>query len=247
MKSYIYTGFIISFLLCNSVFSQHKISIEYGVSDISEYTEEFKLNHPEFYEFRKQQKEKEDAISFFLNIDGQKAIFFPNTVNENDDVLTTLLERSGGKHIFYTDLKNKESSEYFEYWKKKFIIESKSDEIAWTITGETKKINDYLCYKATKPIALFIDGYSDNEVVEAYYTEEIPISFGPKNYHGLPGLVLELREGEMSYYVKKINLNSDITVSKPMFKGEKTTPEQFQKEAPAIRQRAKQIIINSRG
>lgn len=52
------------------------------------------------------------------------------------------------------------------------------------IPEETKKINNFICNKATL-------NYRSTKLV-AYYTNEIPISFGPWKFKGLPGLILEI-------------------------------------------------------
>ena len=52
------------------------------------------------------------------------------------------------------------------------------------IKGETKTINGFVCKKATLH-------FRGSDVI-AFYTEEIPISFGPWKFKGLPGLILEL-------------------------------------------------------
>tara|TARA_R110001583_G_scaffold177176_2_gene332200 strand:+ start:21388 stop:22173 length:786 start_codon:yes stop_codon:yes gene_type:complete len=52
------------------------------------------------------------------------------------------------------------------------------------IPEETKKINNFICNKA-------ILNYRGSKLI-AYYTNEIPISFGPWKFKGLPGLILEI-------------------------------------------------------
>jgi GLPGLI family protein len=44
--------------------------------------------------------------------------------------------------------------------------------------------------------------------ITAWYTPEIPISQGPENYWGLPGLILEVSDGKTVVLCSKIVLNS---------------------------------------
>lgn len=235
------------FLTAMQAKSQRSVQISYAVTDIAEYSEDFKAKYPEAYEDRQHQKEMAHELLFFLDIQGSRALFYHPQLSTNDEQLSIMFTRAGGRHVFYSDTKENLNIEGFEYWRKHVIIETEMETNPWTLTGEKRQIANYTCYKATRPILndLATDGKARQ--VEAWYTEEIPVRFGPKNYHGLPGLILELREDEMSYHVKNINFNSGVTVSKPKLKGEKMTPEQFRKEAPAIRQKAKELIRNSRG
>ncbi|MGY0427034.1 MAG: GLPGLI family protein, partial [Polaribacter sp.] len=53
--------------------------------------------------------------------------------------------------------------------------------------------------------------------VIAWYTLEIPYSFGPTKYNGLPGLILELKNRQAKIYASKILLNKKKTkeIKKP--------------------------------
>ncbi|HEY0091949.1 MAG TPA: GLPGLI family protein, partial [Flavobacterium sp.] len=43
--------------------------------------------------------------------------------------------------------------------------------------------------------------------ITAWYAPEIPISQGPENYWGLPGLILEVNDGKTSILCSKVVLN----------------------------------------
>ncbi|TBR19200.1 MAG: GLPGLI family protein [Chitinophagaceae bacterium] len=66
-----------------------------------------------------------------------------------------------------------------------FLITEKSMEIPnWTLSPESKVINNFLCKKAS---CLSMAGTK----TEVWYTEEIPVSVGLVSFCGLPGLILE--------------------------------------------------------
>lgn len=74
--------------------------------------------------------------------------------------------------------------------------------INWKIiTKDSKKINNFQCYKATTVFR--------GSKITAYYTPEIPINSGPFKFKGLPGIILEIYNTDTNgskYYwkVKKI-------------------------------------------
>ena len=43
--------------------------------------------------------------------------------------------------------------------------------------------------------------------ISAWYTPQIPVSAGPGNYHGLPGLILEVNDGSETVICSKIVIN----------------------------------------
>jgi len=66
-----------------------------------------------------------------------------------------------------------------------YTIRDSMPKMKWNIiNGETKKINNFICNKATL-------NFRGTKFV-AYYTEDIPIYFGPWKFKGLPGLILEI-------------------------------------------------------
>lgn len=77
----------------------------------------------------------------------------------------------------------------------------------WDISNDTKTINSNLCYKATT--TKFVE--SKDKIREipvlAWFCPKIPLPFGPKQYGDLPGLILELSEGRITFLATKIELN----------------------------------------
>ncbi|MCT4700049.1 GLPGLI family protein [Tenacibaculum haliotis] len=98
----------------------------------------------------------------------------------------------------------------------------------WQITQEYKKIGGYVCYKAIS---------KNNRVV--WFTPNIPLSFGPKDLNGLPGLILEVEIGKISIVASEIVFKeiSDKRIKKPT-KGMPITEKEYSKK---LREIAKNI------
>ena len=106
--------------------------------------------------------------------------------------------------------------------------------IDWQIGKETKQIGNYMCFKATASIPTddltwydfswnslrkkeeqktdSINGAAKEPEVEmsnivAWYSPQIPLSQGPLEYWGLPGLILEVNVGNTTILCSKIVMN----------------------------------------
>jgi GLPGLI family protein len=149
----------------------------------------------------------------------------------------------------YLNLKDKISIEEADIFGKEFLIVEPLEKPDWKLLNETKKIGDYNCFKAelivqatekqkeeykeflkkeeTKPALFKMDEPKDN-VIMAWYTPEIPVSFGPNKYWGLPGLILEINEEETIILCSKVTLsNKEKSKIKVPNTGEKVTQKKF--------------------
>lgn len=66
-----------------------------------------------------------------------------------------------------------------------FLIRDSVQKLTWKMSGEVRDIAGYKCRKAVTRIC-------DSVYVVAFYTDEIPVSGGPEQMGGLPGMILEL-------------------------------------------------------
>ena len=70
-------------------------------------------------------------------------------------------------------------------------------------------------------------GYVDGEEVVAYFTEDIPINDGPRNYWGLPGLILKVEANGKTIEAKSIqSLPDKVNIAEPSG-GKSVTKEEF--------------------
>ena len=151
----------------------------------------------------------------------------------------------------YKDLVSKKSLQSTEFMGKKFLISNDPDKIKWVMEKEQKMIGNYLCFKATakvpKPKTMTSvwrntekqnDSIKDSSIDEseeeyltitAWYTPQIPVSHGPAQYGGLPGLILELTNDSTVMLCTKVVMNpyKRIQISEPK-KGEFVSRKEFE-------------------
>ncbi len=151
----------------------------------------------------------------------------------------------------YTNIIEKSKIIEDEIFGKEFLIVEKLEVFDWKVLQETKKIGNYTCYKAeviipvsenekqsyqsflkrneVKP-ALFQMKEPKEKTITAWFTPEIPVSLGPLNYWGLPGLILELNEEKNIILCTKIVLSNkkNIKIKIPN-SGKKVTQKEFDK------------------
>ena len=128
------------------------------------------------------------------------------------------------ENTYYADLENGTFLNSQEFFGRLFLINGDAEHCKWKLSGEQKKVNDYVCQKAT-----CTDG---EEETTAWFTPQIPISTGPFGYGGLPGLILEVsvNDGERTFSATKISLKEmDKTAIVAPDKGKKVSQDEFNK------------------
>jgi GLPGLI family protein len=160
---------------------------------------------------------------------------------------------SGG--TFYKNTKEKTYTVDKEFMGKEFLIQDSLPKLAWKLENETKQIGGYNCFKATAVREASKSDFRNfrmkkkeadkkeevgktnlmDEIdlpkeitITAWYTPEIPISQGPENYWGLPGLILEVNDGKTTILCSKVvlNLKDKVELLAPT-KGEVITQKKY--------------------
>ena len=133
---------------------------------------------------------------------------------------TNFIAAGGQKKYYQNTLKKNLEIQNCQTLGDCFIIVSEFKK--WQLTQETKKIAGYICYKATST--------KKNIQVVAWYTPQVPVSFGPKEYNGLPGLILEVENNFRYIRATKLVLNpkEKVVIKKPI-KGKRVSQKEFNK------------------
>lgn len=143
----------------------------------------------------------------------------------NPQGMNMVMVMSGGSDVLYKNIKEKRFVNQNESFSKVFLIKDDLEDIEWKLESESRNIGDYTCFKATtiREVEDVESGISFNHdkdlsttdkeskmkeiTITAWYTPQISVSVGPGNYHGLPGLILEVNDGTETVICSKIVLN----------------------------------------
>lgn len=129
---------------------------------------------------------------------------------------------AGGEDITY---KNHNSNSYVKqtnFMSRNFLIQDVLPKHNWEITNETEKIGDYTCKKA------LLKREAKKDIV-VWFTAEVPSNEGPKDYYGLPGLILKVKTGTTIIEASNIELsNENVTITVPT-EGKKVSQAEFDK------------------
>ncbi|REE27810.1 GLPGLI family protein [Winogradskyella pacifica] len=191
--------------------------VTYSISMAKEIIEKGKAN-PKLKRLFKNASDVEYQLLFNKKASEYKKIkAMQNDANSRFNI--TEIE-AGGKNIFYFDLETKENIYSKSIDSETYLISRPT--YAWKITKESIIIGEYNCLKA---ILLNDEGEEMN--IFAWFTTQIPLGYGPKNFNSLPGLILRLNSGKAVYNATKIKLlNKNILLKKPQ-DGIKLTYKEF--------------------
>lgn len=139
------------------------------------------------------------------------------------------------KGNYYFDKKNDAIYIEGKIYDKYTLIKSKASNTKWKITNETKNIGGYNCIKAICVKRKTNSIKSKNYTVEAWFTMDIPVNYGPLEYNGLPGLILEVKSANFTFFVKKIELSNEKINVKKLFSKNIITAEQHQENLKKLR------------
>ena len=180
-----------------------------------------------FFSINESLKNYQDSFEFVLKFDEVNSNYsWQETMDVEDDYGAKYAKIfTNSDHFYYMNLDTRESLVQFDFFDKKIIIKRKLNELDWELKNDSKQIGNYICFKATT----IVKSTKKTKLIEAWYTPQIPSGFGPKEYGGLPGLILELIEGDLTYYVSSIKLSEKMKnkIIKPA-KGEIMTPEELE-------------------
>jgi GLPGLI family protein len=207
-KIIIYTLLILSQI----TYSQHPFLgvVEYTIEPMESFNAS-KIADDKSYEPSK----KREMVEIF-----SKPAYFTMEFNANESLYKSKVEtmksdaKQESKLNFLQTFGGGASGIYYSNFKEKLTLAQKislGEQVLisyqfpeWELTTESKKIGEFLCYKAIKKQT----NNKTKGLDVAWYSPEIPVQFGPTKYVGLPGLVLEVIAGKIRFTATKIQLNS---------------------------------------
>lgn len=157
----------------------------------------------------------------------------------------------------YTDLAKQTQYEERAFFEKEFLIVDSLKQYKWKLSEETKTIAKQLCKKATTMIVapqmrMRISRGGENNTDTAanapikpretelvvWYAENIPVSVGPDNYSGLPGVIMEMNLDNGATVTTAVEVSAKYPKKELVqpSKGEKMTRAQFQEQVQKLMQ-----------
>ena len=250
MKLLVLKTFMLSCLISGSMFAQdfsgratykthRKSSFELDSTTIA--------SNPGIQEQMEAQMRKMFQKTFTLDFTKSESMYkeeqeldAPKGPSANGGVMVMVMGGDGSSDILYKNIKEKRMANKTDLMGKIFLIKDNLVSYDWELTGETKNIGNYTCYKAVfekeeESVEInMIDGEVKEEkgmkkrTLVAWYTTDVPISNGPNNYGGLPGLILEVNDGDLTIVCSEIILNpKEVKEIKEPTKGKIVTRKKF--------------------
>jgi GLPGLI family protein len=158
----------------------------------------------------------------------------------------------------YTDMAKQMQYEERAFFEKEFLIIDSLKQYKWKLSEETKTIAKQLCKKATTMITspqmrmrVSIGGAGNNTDTTAntprapketelvvWYAENIPVSFGPDNYSGLPGVIMEIDQDNGATVTTAVEVSAKYPKKELVAptKGDKMNRAQFQESMQKLMQ-----------
>lgn len=144
---------------------------------------------------------------------------------------------SQGSDVMYKNVKENRYINKTETYGKLFLIKDTLTNRKWELVNETKNIGDYTCFKAVfkdnYTTQTFTDKGETEEITKdrtttVWYTPQIPVNNGPDDFYGLPGLILEVNDGDLTLVCSKIVINPKVSVKiEEPTKGKEVTQAKF--------------------
>lgn len=152
--------------------------------------------------------------TFSLKVSNGKYLFEAISNEQNNGTVMQI----GGSSAIYMDMDTKTSISQENILDRTFLIKETVKTYDWDITTEYKEIINKKCTKAT---------LKENPTIVAWFTSEIPVSFGPMGYYGLPGLILQLETPSKKYIIQEISVSKENISIKAPDKGKEISREDF--------------------
>lgn len=153
--------------------------------------------------------EKENRAVYIDKISTTRVI--ENKEQNDEEKGTTISLSFNGDEDSYYIKKGSEVVYSYNFLKQDYLIKDELPEIQWKFSLEKKIIQDLVCYKATTK-------FRGRDWV-AWYCPEIPITYGPWKFYGLPGMVVEMRDdsNRFGFSLAQYVLNSQEVAPKVTF------------------------------
>lgn len=220
---------IITIFLTTIVFSQKNYIIHYKIQPLHGSIEEAEdIKNSRLKYLYQDLDEVLSSLKGTLIVNDKTSSFIIDSEYSKNPRALRLAKSFAGNDEFYYGIEDSLNIRKKNFLNEEFYI---IDNIIpdWTITNEFKMIDNYKCYKATTEKSVIIKEKVKIHTVTAWFCPEVPISFGPKEFRGLPGLIFELHDDKVSYNLDRIENKYKKVIFDLKKKNKFITQEDFDK------------------
>lgn len=127
--------------------------------------------------------------------------------------------------LYYRDYKENKQIDMFNAAGKTYLVEDAIVKPIWKIGNDIKEVAGHVCMNA------FTQDTIKKHRITAWFAMDIPLNYGPADFNGLPGMILELdyNDGAMTIVADKIEtkpVTTELALPKKL-KGKKVTQQRI--------------------
>jgi len=191
---------LLSFFTSTSYSQEQNAEAIYHIKSIINFSDHKNFEIQPILDKMEEDSEHSMDVHFRFIYNEKESLFYHEEVDglsRFDFTLSLPLLYARAKGKFYTNLETGEIQNEKEFDDEMYMVKSNTKDYEWVLVDETRKIGTYECSKAIiKKSRKRKDGSIKRYIIEAWYTKEIEISSGPMGYGGLPGLIVQLKDGD---------------------------------------------------
>ena len=179
---------------------------------------------------------KNDSVSIFFPLQKGKQFKDIDTtiVSKYKTNINEVLIDNRIVDIYYINYPKKRYIRKLKMRGENFDVKDSLPRLKWQINDSVSKMKSYTIRKATTTY--------HNIPITAWFTEDIPVSIGPRIFYGLPGLIMKLKINSLNYEVEKITfLKKSPPISPPKAQGNYLSAEEFLKISKSKRHKSRII------
>lgn len=221
--------------LYKNAFSQKPIASGVVIYKVKIHPKVTAIDHAKqirFPEFQKKINRLLENVQYTLKFNDHESLFTADVSMslEGEDGFTQLAQAlAKSDQVYYVNTQQKKLLVQQYFLGENFLISQSTSDLKWTLIDESKNIGEFTCYKAItqKPKSGPIEKNREYLTYTAWYCPSIPVSFGPFEFHSLPGLIIALSIGNHTYQATQVLLKrAYIHLTKPS-KGTTITQKEF--------------------
>ena len=190
----------------------------------------------------KKQMEKEYELVFDQYSSSYKKVEELDASSPQQGGMMVMVFDDGEASVLYKNTKEKRYASTRDVFGKSFLVKDQLESTKWIHSKDTKQIGEYTCYKATferEQRSMTIENTNGEEsepeetveiiTVTVWYTPDIPVAHGPAMHWGLPGLIMEVQDGNLTTICTEVVMNpKDKIIIQEPDTGKKLTESEYE-------------------